>query len=150
MKFVTKAGVYPILDVVSWSAGKTSKSKTPFVDVCLLTAEGDVYWRGFLTEKTSQATIETLVRLGFVGDGVNDFVSRKTGLFQVPKGLTATVEEEIHNGKSYFKARWINKSTEKDSADVLAILTEAGFDGLLMKARRNLSQSEPEQETFPF
>ena len=147
IQFLNEAGVFEVLNVADWSAGKSSQSGTPYLELVLTTPKGDVKYRGYLTDKTAQKTLDSLMALGFKGDDASDFATKKTGLFAVPKGVTVSVEAESYEGKVYFKAKWINAPKKKDLADVAAVLREAGFDALLMKAKRS---SQVETEEFPF
>lgn len=139
--FVSEAGTFDVLEVANWTAGKSAKSGTPYIDLGLLTPKGETRWRGFLTEKTAQKTLDVLMVLGFKGDDASDFVSRKTDLFTVPRGVTVTVKAEVYEGKTYYKAEWVNAARKENLADVAAVLKEAGFDAMLMKAKRNRTES---------
>jgi hypothetical protein len=85
MEYIRATGKFEIKDVLSWSADKSKKEQTPFIELGLLVdcagLDKVVRWVGYLSEKAAERTINAILDLGFKGDGPEDFVNGKQDLF---------------------------------------------------------------------
>jgi hypothetical protein len=138
MEYIRATGKFEIKDVLSWSADKSKKEQTPFIELGLLVdcagMDKVVRWVGYLSEKSAERTINAILDLGFKGNGPEDFVNGSQDLFQVPSGVTVTVVSEEYQGKTYYKGSFINKGvTKKEVGDIVNILNQAGFTKYKMR-----------------
>ena len=103
--------------------GEAGKKKTPFIRIPLLITEGtqkgrEIVWKGYITQGAIAGTVKRLAKafdwdgdlnkltLGHEDEDDNVFLN---------KTCQVVVEQEEYEGKTYFKAKWIN-AIETDSA----------------------------------
>ena len=90
-----------------------SKEKgTPGVQVILEVAEGEhagtrIRWDGWLTDETSQRTLESLRHLGWTGDMLTDLSGIDANIVQI----VVEHEQKDINGeiKTFPRVRWVNR-----------------------------------------
>ena len=152
MEYIKESGQFEIQGIEYWTGGKTQKSGTPYIELGLLTEKGAVRWVGYLTEKSAERTVNSILDLGFNGDGPEDFLNGKPNLFNLPKGVTVTVAAEEYNGKMYYKGNYINKApAKKDVGDIVNILKEAGFTKYKMRhEQKKAMTADTHAEYVPF
>lgn len=109
-----KPGTYKAL-LVDWGIEKSPEKGTTAVALTfrLSTDAGqqDLTWRGWLTEKTTERTFDTLEVLGFKGTSIEDLIDGKMGAsrpLNLAKVVECVVAHQEYNGKVYARIDWIN------------------------------------------
>lgn len=107
-------GTYKAL-LVDWGMEKSPEKGTLAVALVfrLATAAGssDMTWRGYLTEKTTDRTLDTLDMLGFKGSSFDDLIEGSMGKsrpLNTSKVVECVVTHQEYNGKTYARIDWIN------------------------------------------
>lgn len=122
MSYIQKEGRFVVTRVVKQGIRKTDSGKW-FVDLTLDTPDGLAIWNGYLTEKTMEKTLSVIAGLGFTGDTLGDINSDRY-TFAVPVGTTVTIKPEIYEGKTYYKAAYINFAQKADVDGLKEFLAE--------------------------
>ena len=144
---VEAPGSYNILEVLDWTAGIGKANGTPWVRLGLRTSGGYINYISTFSDKTSERTVNDIMKLGFVGDGPEDFLNGKTNLFNVPSGITAKVEWNTYKDKTELKVTYINEPAN-DIDQIRDVLNAAGFNRFktAYKARQ---QQRPTAQVAP-
>lgn len=152
---VDAPGSYEILEVVDWTAGIGKANGTPWVRLGLRTSGGFINYISTFSEKTSERTVNDIMKLGFLGDGPEDFLNGKRDLFSVPPGVNAKVEWNTYKDKTELKVTYINVAESTDINQIRDILNAAGFNRFktAYKAKQQqkpVSNKNSESEPIPF
>lgn len=93
-----------ITTIRNWELGKSKNKETPFVRVSF---EGYISYTGFLTSKTIANTIKTLQVMGFKYANVKDLCMDDA--LDTSKEYSCVIGEvNEHNGKTYYRAKFVN------------------------------------------
>lgn len=117
-KYVTEAGTFMAKVKMPGNGwfGESGKKKTPFIRIPLLITDGpqkgrEIVWKGYITQGAVAGTVKRLAKaFGWDGDlnklthGHDD---EDDNVF-LNKACQVVVEEEEYEGKTYFRARWLN------------------------------------------
>lgn len=117
-KYVNEAGTFMAKVKMPGNGwfGESGKKKTPFIRIPLLITEGtqkgrEIVWKGYITRDAIAGTVKRLAKaFGWDGDlnkltfGHDD---EDDNVF-LNKPCQVVVEEEEYEGKTYFRAKWIN------------------------------------------
>jgi len=109
-----KAGKY-LAKPISWGLDKTKDDK-PYVYVELQNDLGDrIIWKGYLSEKSQPFTVKALVTLGFQYTNLSGIL--EPDALDSVREVSIVVEEEIYEGKTYPKVKWINPTRKRMSRE---------------------------------
>lgn len=121
---------------------ESKEKKTPYVVVNFLIAESGttVTWRGFLTEKTQERTIEALRACGWTGTDIASVTFPPNAQVQIE------TETEEYEGKQHSKVKWVNAirgpSTQGAMSEIEAKTFAAKMKGAILAFdARNKSQA---------
>lgn len=130
---------------------ESREKRTPYVRIMFEIQEGteagqSVEWTGWLTEKTQERTMETIIlTCGWKG---NDLSALNDGVMNGIDGdvfIVVEHEDNPDNGKTYAKVRWVNR-TERvvtSSLDKPAAVAFADRFKGLAEAVRASNQQKP-------
>ena len=158
-EWIREEGKYTVKNVVDGDY-QVSVNGNPYIELVLeLDVDGEpkqCTYQGYLTEKTVDITAKEMSFLGFNGSP-KDLLSGSDNLFSVPKNVIATVvSNEADNGKTYYRASWINMRVEKkvNKNNIESFIEKNNLDGLFMKfknqTREKFSENFKEEDNHPF
>lgn len=89
-----------------------SKSGTPYVMATFsLDNNEQIRWYGYLSEKAANRTLKALVTLGFTGNDPVQLADMDQGNM-LPIRVSIVVEEEMFDGKTNARVKYINAASE--------------------------------------
>lgn len=129
-----KPGIYDA-KLLGWGFGKQGKNQTPFIMFNVHVFENPsapelMQWQGWLTDSSRLNTEKALAVLDFDGNWAK-IADCASGLNK-DKVFEVTVEDEIYEGKSNLKIKWINEKGASraklfDKKDTLIMLSSLGL-----------------------
>lgn len=144
-------GKYKVLEIKDYGLTETADGK-PRVEVVFEHQYGDstrtLTWRGYLTEKSTDMTVEQLVRAGFKGNNLVALL--EPGAFEKRDDVEIEVAQEEYDGKQSLKVKWINrKFTMKKIDPRTAVQKLKGLDlrGNFLAARQKIGDVAEVQNT---
>jgi len=153
LQYVKEAGTFDITKVTGAGLNKfiNSKGETYYVDLTLeISVHGNarlVGYRGFLTEKGIDITVDNLAKLGFNGDPDDLCGENAVDSFNRPKDVNIKVEEEVYEGKVYYKGSFINLRANKQyitKSEASSVLSKLDFGGKNIRAKKKISEKYKE------
>lgn len=143
--------------VIGCFAGKSGNKETPFFAIEFFTDEGTIDFIQYLTEKTRERAMETLINLGFMGKKVSDLANDDLAVGELfdtdVEDINITIEHEQvcdkegnekfdANGEAVMrhKVKWVNvgKSgfSKVDHKEAVVMFKGLNIDGELTRMRK--------------
>ena len=91
---------------------KEGKNGTAYIEFTFKTENDELVWlKNYFTPKALPSTLKTYHTLGFTGDDPSQVLEREfgTGLFDEEFTYIVEVEHTEYNGKTYARAKWVNR-----------------------------------------
>lgn len=113
-----KIGKYKVKVVSAGISPDKNMNPQPFMK--FENAEGEtITWFGFISsDKAKEISVKALVAAGFQG---NDWSDLSMGIKAFDgREVMITVAEELYNGKTYTKVKWVNPISSNDSFKAMA------------------------------
>jgi hypothetical protein len=98
---------------MDWRIANSTKKGTPFAEVKFEFNEEDgsrrvLNWQGYLTDKTKERTLKTLIVMGFKDDDFGRFMKGAEGGALSKESVEIVVDHEEVGEKTYARIRFVN------------------------------------------
>lgn len=137
---------------LDYTAGESTNTKTPYVSVQFEINGIKMYWTGYLTEKTTEKTVEQLVIMGFRDKDLTSLIEGKeTKALDLTKEVSLTVVEEFdQKGKTVSRIKWINPLRKEADPSMAGKLKALNLEGTIaaVMAAKGVTQKNEEDLAF--
>jgi hypothetical protein len=152
---ITSEGTYEVRTTrpqSGWS-GVSSKKGTPYIQIDLIVEAGEakgskVRWTGYLSDNAIEKTLKTLNEIFGWKWNADELEFEEVPFDGVI--VTAEVVSEEYNGKTFYKAKWINAIRDEQKTDPKKLRSALqGINKLAIEMSKQICIEVPHDEPRP-